>query len=80
VPIDPTDKLLKIIDERRDELVELTRALIRFRTVNPPGDSYAPCAEFIGNRLRAHGFTVDYVADGARRDGRRPQVGIVFRN
>jgi succinyl-diaminopimelate desuccinylase len=57
---DPED-LFKAIDERRDELVDLTRALIRFPTVNPPGEAYRPCAEFIGDRLRARGFSVDYV-------------------
>ena len=58
---DPTENLFKAIDERRDELVDLTRALIRFPTVNPPGEAYRPCAEFIGERLRARGFAVDYV-------------------
>jgi hypothetical protein len=32
------DNLLKIIEARREDLVELARALIRFPTVNPPGD------------------------------------------
>jgi len=42
---DATENLFKAIDGRRDELVELTRALIRFPTVNPPGEAYRPCAE-----------------------------------
>src|SRR5258708_23389729 len=58
---DPRENLFKASDERRDALVELTRALIRFPTVNPPGEAYRPCAEFIGDRLRARGFAVDYV-------------------
>ena len=49
---DATEALFKTIDERRDELVELTRALIRIPTVNPPGEAYRACAEFIGQRLR----------------------------
>src|SRR5258708_39976395 len=72
MPEDPTENLFKAIDERRDDLVELTRALIRFPTVNPPGEAYRPCAEFIGDRLRARGFAVDYVqAAGAPGGGRR---------
>jgi succinyl-diaminopimelate desuccinylase len=39
----PADKLLKIIEVRREEMVELARALIRFPTINPPGDAYQPC-------------------------------------
>ncbi len=78
---DPTDDLCKAIDERRDELVELTRALIRFPTVNPPGEGYRPCAEFIGDRLRARGFTVDYVrAAGTPGDSERyPRTNVIAR-
>ena len=59
--IDISEALFKAIDERRDELVDLTRQLIGFPTVNPPGEAYRPCAEFIGRRLAQRGFTVDYV-------------------
>ena len=40
------DKLFETIDDRRDELVALTAELIRFPTINPPGDAYRPCAEY----------------------------------
>lgn len=78
---DPTDHLFKTIDQRHDELVELTRALIRFPTVNPPGEAYRPCAEFIGERLRARGFTVDYVhAAGTPGDNERyPRINVIAR-
>jgi succinyl-diaminopimelate desuccinylase len=89
---DPED-YFKIIDARREELVELARALIRFPTVNPPGEAYRPCAEFIGRRLSDRGFQVEYVrAAGtpgdsdefprinvvARRDGSRPGPCVHF--
>ena len=79
---DPIENLFKAIDERRDELVELTRALIRFPTVNPPGEAYRPCAEFIGDRLRARGFAVDYVrAQGTPGDNERyPRVNVIARH
>jgi succinyl-diaminopimelate desuccinylase len=78
---DPTETLFKAIDERRDELVELTRALIRYPTVNPPGEAYRPCAEFIGERMRARGFTVDYVhAAGTPGDNERfPRINVIAR-
>jgi succinyl-diaminopimelate desuccinylase len=81
MPRDPTENLFKAIDERRDELVELTRALIRFPTVNPPGEAYRPCAEFIGDRLRTRGFTVDYVhAAGTPGDNERyPRINVIAR-
>jgi len=81
MPKDPTENLFKTIDERRDDLIELTRALIRFPTVNPPGEAYRPCAEFIGDRLRARGFTVDYVhAAGTPGDTERyPRINVIAR-
>jgi succinyl-diaminopimelate desuccinylase len=79
---DPTDNLFKAIDARRDELVDLTRALIRFPTVNPPGEAYRPCAEFIGERLRARGFAVDYVrAKGTPGDSEQyPRINVIARS
>jgi len=49
------------IESREADLVALTRDLIRFPTINPPGEAYRDCAEFIGKRLQARGFRVDYV-------------------
>jgi succinyl-diaminopimelate desuccinylase len=81
VPHDISTLVFTIIDERRDELVELARQLIRFPTVNPPGEAYRPCAEFVGRRLQARGFTVDYVrAEGTPGDDDRyPRINLVAR-
>lgn len=78
---DPSENLFKIIESRREELVELARALIRFPTVNPPGDHYKPCAEFIGRRLHARGFAVEYVrAAGTPGDTEHyPRINVVAR-
>ena len=46
------DRLFRAVEERTDELVSLTSDLIRFPTVNPPGEAYTPCAEYIGRRLQ----------------------------
>jgi succinyl-diaminopimelate desuccinylase len=74
-------KMLERIDARRDELVELTRELIRFPTINPPGEAYQPCAEFIGRRLKSKSFEVEYVrAEGAPGDDARyPRVNVIAR-
>jgi len=78
---DLAETIFKLIEGRRDELVELTRDLIRFPTINPPGDVYQPCAEFIGNRLQARGFHVDYVrAVGTPGDSDAyPRINVVAR-
>jgi succinyl-diaminopimelate desuccinylase len=76
-----SDTLFRVIDERRDELVDLTRQLIRFPTINPPGEAYRPCAEFIGRRLAARGFAIEYVrAEGTPGDDDRyPRVNVIAR-
>jgi succinyl-diaminopimelate desuccinylase len=81
VPDDISDLIFTIIDARRDELVELARELIRFPTINPPGEAYGPCAEFVGRRLEARGFGVDYVrAHGTPGDSDRyPRINMVAR-
>lgn len=87
------DQAFDRIEDRVDELVELTRDLIRFPTINPPGEAYQPCAEYLGARLKKRGFAVEYVraeetpGDSdkyprinviARREGKRPGPCIHF--
>jgi len=78
---DALEKLFNSIDQRRDELIELTRELIGFPTVNPPGDAYRPCAEFIGRRLAGRGFAVAYVhaAGTPGDDERHPRINVIAR-
>jgi succinyl-diaminopimelate desuccinylase len=76
-----TQALLELIDRRADELVGLTADLIRFPTVNPPGDGYRPCAEYIAARLRQRGFETEFIrAEGAPGDSDRyPRINVVAR-
>mgnify|MGYP000061830808 CR=1 FL=1 len=39
--------------------VELTRTLVAFDTINPPGNE-RPCAEYLGRLLEDGGFSVSY--------------------
>lgn len=75
------NRLFARIGDARDDLVELTRDLIRIPTVNPPGDAYTQCGEFIGRRLAARGFSVEYVrAQGGVGDSDRyPRTNVVCR-
>ncbi|MGH6827765.1 MAG: acetylornithine deacetylase/succinyl-diaminopimelate desuccinylase family protein [Rhizomicrobium sp.] len=76
-----TELLLKEIEAREDEIVALARDLIRFPTVNPPGDAYRPCAEYLGDRLKRRGFEIEYVrAEGAPGDSDRyPRINVLAR-
>ena len=90
---DKLDHLFSRIDDKIDDLVDLTQALIRIPTINPPGDAYTPCAELLGERLRRRGFQIDYVRGEdtpgdsdiyprtnviARKEGRRPGPCVHF--
>ncbi len=85
--------LLHEVDDRRSQIVDLTCDLIRFPTINPPGEAYTPCAEFVGRRLGAQGFDIRYIRANdtpgdsdryprtnvvARREGKRPGAVVHF--
>ena len=75
------DSMASRIGTRGDELAALTADLIRFPTVNPPGDAYRPCAEYIAERLRKRGFAIEFVrAEGTPGDSDLyPRVNVVAR-
>lgn len=79
--LDYAEQLAKLVDEREEDLVSLTQDLIRIPTVNPPGDAYTPCAEYIGSRLKKLGFDVEYVRGvGTPGDSDKyPRTNIVAR-
>lgn len=75
------ERLDRLIEDRREDLASLTAELIRFPTVNPPGEAYLPCAEFVGKRLARAGFAVEYVrGEGAPGDtDRYPRWNVICR-
>lgn len=75
------ERLLRAVDERIEELAALTVDLIRFPTVNPPGEAYTPCAEYIARRLAARGFETRLIrGEGAPGDcDRYPRTNVVAR-
>ncbi len=67
--MDARDRLKSAIDDRRADLVALTQDLIGIPTVNPPGDLYRPCCDFLADRLRPQGFDIRFErATGAPGD------------
>jgi succinyl-diaminopimelate desuccinylase len=76
------EKLLREIEARKDDVTALAQDLIRFPTVNPPGEAYRPCAEFVGARLVRRGFKIDYVrAEGAPGDNDTyPRINVIARH
>ena len=58
---DRRQRLLDEIGQRRDDLVALTRALVRIPTLNPPGDCYREICDFLAKRLRPKGFAMELI-------------------
>ena len=75
------DKLHRAIESRREDLVALTADLIRFPTVNPPGEAYTPCAEFIAARLKKRRFETQFIRghDTPGDTDRYPRTNVVAR-
>ncbi len=75
------DSVLRAVEGARDEIVALTQALVRIPTVNPPGDAYEPCAQFLGDTMRRMGFAIDYYAatDRPEHSPAFPRVNVVGR-
>ena len=78
---DLLNKVFEIIEKSEDNIVELCQDLIRFPTVNPPGNDYKACVEYIGDRLKVRGFKVEYIrAFGTPGDSSEfPRYNVVAR-
>ncbi len=77
-----TSALLNSIDQATDDLIELTQALVRIPTLNPPGENYREICEFLDQRLKKSGFKTEFIrATGAPGDNDRyPRWNIVARH
>jgi succinyl-diaminopimelate desuccinylase len=72
IPALPTETIAALfarIEAASEDVTALTRDLIRFQTINPPGEVYEACCRFLGERLAKRGFVVEYIrAKGAPDD------------
>lgn len=73
--------VFKNIEKQENNLIRLCQDLIRFPTINPPGTDYKAIVEYIGNRLKTSGFTIEYVrAYGAPGDcPEYPRLNVIAR-
>lgn len=73
------DNLRSRIDGKKDDLVNLTRDLVRIPTTNPPGDCYRDITDYLEKRLAARGVECrQYRATGSPGDtDRYPRYNLV---
>ncbi len=74
-------RLFREIENRRGDLVRLTKGLVAIPTVNPPGNHYREICEFLERRLAASGFACKLLrAEGSPGDSDEfPRWNIVAR-
>jgi succinyl-diaminopimelate desuccinylase len=72
-------KALERVESMAGEMLAFLQELVRIPTVNPPGENYRECAEFIGGRLREFGYDVAYVEATGRPEhtARHPRVNVL---
>ena len=58
------------------DALQLTRELLKFNTINPPGAEQA-CAQHLGDLLKRAGFTVDYAEFAPTRTSLVAKIGGV---
>lgn len=61
------------------EMLEFLRQFTAIPTVNPPGENYMACAEFVGKKLREFGYETLYVTAEGRPEhtARNPRVNVI---
>ncbi|MEO9060053.1 MAG: ArgE/DapE family deacylase, partial [Ktedonobacteraceae bacterium] len=69
-----------------DEAIAFLQGMIRIPTINPPGDAYPACAQYIGTHLQNLGYAVEYlpltsaeVADLAPYGESLPRTNVIGR-
>lgn len=77
----PDTSILAAVDARRQDLIGLASDLIRIPTLNPPGNRYREICDYLSERLKAQGFSVEMIrAVGAPGDSdRHPRWNLIAR-
>lgn len=73
--------VLEGVGSLRGEMLEFLQGLVAIPTVNPPGDHYVACAEYIGAKLREFSYDVSYVTadDRPEHTATHPRRNVVGR-
>jgi succinyl-diaminopimelate desuccinylase len=73
------ERVSERIDALAGEMIAFLQTLVRIPTVNPPGENYRPCAQTIGEQLRAFGYEVRFIeAEGLQEHTEKfPRVNVI---
>jgi succinyl-diaminopimelate desuccinylase len=82
VTLTPVERtVLDQVEKFTADIVAFTQALVRIPTVNPPGDCYLECAQFIAHKLRELGYGVETLpAEGLpEHTPEHPRLNVIGR-
>jgi succinyl-diaminopimelate desuccinylase len=74
-------RVVSRVDELADEMIEWLRDLVRIPTINPPGENYKDCAQFIGDKLTEFGYDATFIEATGRPEcsPEHPRVNVIGR-
>ena len=72
-------KFRQQVEDKKEDLISLTQDLIKIPTVNPPGEFYSDCVEYLNKRFKSRGFNTQIIrATGTPGDtDKYPRQNIV---
>ena len=72
-------KFRQRVEDKKENLISLTQDLIKIPTVNPPGEFYSDCVEYLNKRFKSKGFNTQIIrATGTPGDtDKYPRQNIV---
>ena len=72
-------KFRQRVEDKKEDLISLTQDLIKIPTINPPGEFYSDCVEYLNKRFKSKGFNTQIIrATGTPGDtDRYPRQNIV---
>ena len=72
-------KFRQRVEDKKEDLISLTQDLIKLPTVNPPGEFYSDCVEYLNKRFKSKGFNTQIIrATGTPGDtDKYPRQNIV---
>jgi succinyl-diaminopimelate desuccinylase len=73
------EKVATRVDDLADEMIDWLRELVRIPTVNPPGENYRDCAQFVGDKLKEFGYEVNFIEATGRPEcsPEHPRVNVI---
>jgi succinyl-diaminopimelate desuccinylase len=81
VSVDLQEAVARSVESLSDEMIAWLQELVRIPTINPPGENYGDCADFIASKLKDFGYDTQYIcAEGLpEHTPQHPRINVLGR-